>query len=133
MYWTLFNWGFSRKNTIQIFIFWRGYVKSAHTSLAYLVVGQEKDVSLFLDTDSSRLRNKYTTFSQPKTHPFLRGLFQKCTCDDKRGFKILEKWCYLLWTAPNGETTMPNFPSWHICYTHLWFQRFQNVSSYHPM
>ena len=43
-----------------------------------LVVGQEKDVSLFLDRtgepatrhrDSSRLKNKDTSFSWPTTHP----------------------------------------------------------------
>ena len=43
-----------------------------------LVVGQEKDVSLFLDRTgepatqqqvSSRLKNKDTSFSQPTTHP----------------------------------------------------------------
>ena len=43
-----------------------------------LVVGQEKDVSYFLDRtgeptmqhrDSSRLKNKDTSFSQPTTHP----------------------------------------------------------------
>ena len=43
-----------------------------------LVVGQEKDLSLFLDRtgepamphrDSSRLKNKDTSFSRPTTHP----------------------------------------------------------------
>ena len=46
-----------------------------------LVVGQEKDVSLFLDRTgepatqqqvSSRLKNKDTSFSQPTTHPLIK-------------------------------------------------------------
>ena len=46
-----------------------------------LVVGQKKDVSLFLDRTgepatqqqvSSRLKNKDTSFSQPTTHPSCR-------------------------------------------------------------
>ena len=51
-----------------------------------LVVGQEKDVSLFLDRTgepatqqqvSSRLKNKDTSFSQPTTHPMFIQLLSK--------------------------------------------------------
>ena len=63
-------------------------------SVTGLVVGQEKDVSLFLDRTgepatqqqvSSRLKNKDTFFSQPTTHPLIRkqntmGLKAQSTC-----------------------------------------------------